>query len=613
MSDNDAAFSEPLEQRLRILIFLTAVGFFILVFRLFQLQVLRGAELSRQADLNRTQIIPLQAPRGLIMDRTGEVLIDNMPSFSLFYSAQSVPREEEQKIEEELADFFPEQTGVLRRKILEARRSGKMVRVFQGVPREKALALIERKLALPGINVFAEPKRWARFGSLASHMLGYVDEVSQQDMRRLKDELKLGQLVGKMGLERINDSVLRGVDGGLQFEMDAVGHYVRTMQQIPSTSGNDVVLTIDRRVQQAMEEALAGLGAYHGAAVAIDPRNGALIAMASHPDFDPSESMAPYLNDPGLPFFNRAMQGVYPPGSVFKMATAAAVLRERQWNIHRVIHCPGIFHLAKKDFKCWKIHGNQNFMDAMAWSCDVYFYNMGLKAGPDMIERTAREFGFGEKTGIDLPVENAGTLPGREWKKKNVRVSWFDGDTVNYSIGQGFLAVTPIQVANYMAALANSGTLWKPYVLDKIMDPNGQLVRHTSPQARRRIEFTRELWSMLHRSMESVVQTGTGRGIWRQDLVIGGKTGTAQNPHGEDHAWFSCYAGRPGEPPEVAVAVIVEHSGHGATYAVPVARAVVNAVFPPADRAVAPVAPKVGLNAPSSVPSSVPSAVGQAR
>ncbi len=611
MSD-EAVFSEPLERRLRVLIFLTAVGFFILVFRLFQLQVLRGAELSRQADLNRTQIIPLQAPRGLIMDRTGEVMIDNMPSFSLFYSAQSVPRDEQQKLEEELAGFFPEQTAVLRRKMLEARRSGKMVRVFQGVPRETALALIERKLALPGINVFAEPKRWARFGALASHVLGYVDEVSQAEIRRSRDEFKMGQLVGKMGLERINDSVLRGVDGGLQFEMDAVGHYVRTMQQIPSTSGNDIVLTLDRRVQQALEEALEGLGKYSGAAVAIDPRTGAVIAMASHPNFDPSESMAQYLNDKGLPFFNRALQGAYPPGSVFKMLTAAALLRERAWNIHRVIPCPGVFHLGKKDFGCWKIHGNQNFMDAMAWSCDVYFYNMGLKAGPDALERVAKEFGFGEKTGIDLPLENAGTIPGREWKKKNLKVSWFDGDTVNYSIGQGFVTTTPLQVAIYIAALANNGTVWKPYVMDKVMDPNGQVLRQTQPQARRRVEFTREVWSILHRSMQAVVQTGTGRGVWRPDLVVGGKTGTAQNPHGEGHAWFACYAGLPGEPSEVAVAVIVENAGHGSTYAVPVARAIVNAVFPPPEKPRAAVAPNAGVNAPGSA-TPVPVAVGTAR
>jgi penicillin-binding protein 2 len=283
------------------------------------------------------------------------------------------------------------------------------------------------------------------------------------------------------------------------------------------------------------------------------------------------------------------------------VAIAASALRERQWNIHRVVYCPGIFHLGSKDFKCWKVHNNVDFMGAMAWSCDVYFYNMGLKIGPDMLERTGREIGVGQKTGIDLPLENAGILPGREWKKKAIKVPWFDGDTVNYSIGQGFLTMTPLQAADYIATLTNGGTLWKPYVLDKVVDPSGQVVRHTKPQARSRIDMPPEVWKTVRRSMEAVVQTGTGRGIWRPDLVAGGKTGTAQNPHGEDHAWFVCYAGKPGEEAGIVVAVIVEHGGHGATAAVPVARAVVNAFYPLPEKPAPKTAPGAGVSAPAAI------------
>jgi len=579
MVETLSPFTTESDRRVKILLFLVGIGFSLLGFRLFHLQVVRGAAMARLADLNRTQVIPLQAPRGFIWDRNHEILVDNAPSFSLLFSAQSVPVETQRELADTLVRYFPSQEAVVHKKMAEARRSGKMTRILRGIPHNVALALIERKMTLPGVSVLAEPQRRARHGALAAHLLGYVDEIGPAQLKRQADMYKSGDIIGRGGLESVYDAQLRGIDGGLQFETDAVGHHVRTVQRISSQSGTDLVLTIDRNVQQALETAMAKVGK-RGAAVALDPQTGAVIALASWPSFDPTGDLVPYLKDPDKPFFNRVLQGEYPSGSVFKIVTAAAGLEDK-WNIRRAFTCTGEYQLGKMSFGCWKVHGLQNFMGAMAWSCNIYFYNMGLKAGPDAIQALARDFGYGHKTGIDLPSERSGFIPDRSWKRQVYKSGWFDGDTVNLSIGQGAVAVTPIQTAVALSALANGGTVYKPYLVSQMLDPAGHVVYQQAPEVRRKITLKPETWKILWQSVEGVVQSGTGRGIFRPDLAGAGKTGTAQNPHGEAHAWFAGYAGRKGEPPAMAFAVIMEHGGHGSTSAVPVARAAIDAFFPP--------------------------------
>lgn len=584
-------FSQELDRRVRGLLFLAGLGFMLLALRLFHLQVIRGGTFSRLADLNRTQIIPLQAPRGFVWDRNGDILIDNAPSFSLLYTAQSVPLEAQKDLEDELVRLFPESESTVRRKLAEARKTGKMMRIFSSIPRPAALALMEKKMALPGVNVLAEPRRRVRYGPLAAHILGYVNEVSPLELKRNPETYKPGDLVGRNGIERVYDEQLRGVDGGLQFEMDAVGHHVRTVQRIPSETGLDLVLTLDRRLQQAAEAGLDQVakeladqgvirGGLRGAAVVLDPRNGAVLAMASRPSYDASAGLVRYLLDPDRPLFNRAIQGGYPPGSVFKIITALAGLQDGRWNIHKVIVCPGVYHLGNIDFGCWKTHGALDYMGAMAWSCNVYFFNIGLRAKEAAIVKFSKALGLGEKSGIDLPIETAGLVPSAEWKRRRFKDNWRDGDTLNVSIGQGGLTLTPLQVAGFIAAVANGGTLWKPFVLERMVDTRGQIVYQHKPEQRRRVDVQPEILRIVQRSMVGVVEGGTGGRVYRSDLVVGGKTGTAQNAHGDDHAWFACYAGRKGEEPSLVVAVITENSGHGATAAAPVAKAVIDEAFP---------------------------------
>lgn len=584
MLNRDASnFSTRDDRRLFVLSTLATAGFLTLVLRLFFLQIVQGPDMERQAEMNSTQILPLLAPRGLVFARNGEedeTLLENAPRFSLFYSHGRKASVSVSAIEKELGERLPPFADTVRRKLMEARKTGKITRLLTNIPPPVALALMERRLFLPGVNVLVEPQRRARFGSLACHLLGYAGEVDEGELRRGVDQtLRPGQWVGKTGLEKLYDGILRGTDGGLQFEVDARGRHLQVVRRIPSTPGNDIHLTIDRRLQSVAEAGLARSGTGRGAAVAVDPQTGAILAMASAPGFDPSENLGNYLGDPALPFFNRALQGIYPPGSVFKIISAVAALQNK-WDTRQTFFCSGAFQMGNREFGCWSKHGTKDFFGAMAHSCDVYFYNLGRAVGPDLLEATAKAFGLGEKTGLDLPGESTGLIPGRAWKKKTLNQSWFEGDTLNFSIGQGAVSATPLQAAMLLSAVANSGTVWRPYLVDRVVSPEKKTIFKKAPETRRRVVLDDPVWTTLRRSLEGVVQSGSGRGVYRADLVIGGKTGTAQNPHGEDHSWFSAYAGLPGEPPGLALAVFVENGGHGSTAAVPIAKEMIDAFYP---------------------------------
>ncbi len=584
MINRDASnFSTRDDRRLFVLSTLATAGFVTLVLRLFFLQIVQGPQMERQAEMNSTQVLHLLAPRGLVYAHNGkseEPILENAPRFSLFYSHNRKAGESLSAIEQELAQRLPESADVVRRKLADARKTGKITRLLTNIPPPVALALMERRIFLPGVNVLVEPQRRARFGSLACHLLGYVGEVDEGELRRGVDQsLRSGQWVGKTGLEKLYDGMLRGTDGGLQFEVDALGRHLQVIRRIPSIPGHDIHLTIDRRLQTVAEAGLAASITGRGAAVAVNPQTGAILALASAPGFDPTKNLGDYLGDPALPFFNRALQGIYPPGSVFKIISSVAAL-QNGWDTRQTFFCTGTFQLGNREFGCWSKHGTKDFFGAVAQSCDVYFYNLGRAVGPDLLEATAKAFGLGEKTGLDLPGESTGLIPGRAWKKKSLKQGWFEGDTLNFSIGQGAVTATPLQAAVFLAAVANGGSVWRPYLVDQVVSLEKKIIFHRTPEVRRRVVLDERVWTALHRALEGVVQSGSGRGVYRPDLVIGGKTGTAQNPHGEDHSWFAAYAGRPGEAPGLAVAVFVENGGHGSTAAVPIAKEMIDTFYP---------------------------------
>jgi len=567
------------QDRLRALTLTIIVAFAVLALRLFHLQVIRGSEIAGISEKNRTQIIFFRAPRGHVLDKNGEILLDNIPSFSIMFSPKMIKKEKMEEVEKELANWLPGFSEKIHKQLTIAWRTKQTVRVLEDVSRSIALGLMERKARLPGVTIITEPKRRSRLGGYAGHLLGYVDEINREELNNLSNEgYRMGQLIGRTGIEKTYDSYLSGTGGGLQFEVDATGRHTRVLHNLESHSGNDIFLTIDKNIQLVAEKALLKTVTKHGAAVAIDPWSGKILAMASVPGYDSGESIVQLLNDPELPLFNRAIQGGYPAGSIFKVIMSLAAIEEGKIQPDTEFKCNGKFRLGNKEFKCWKRHQTQDFWGGVAHSCNVYFFNVGLLLGNETIIRYANALGLGEKTKVDLPFEDGGLIPTQAWIQKE-NLTWYEGDTVNLSIGQGYVLLTPIQAAQMIASVANEGTIWQPYVVQRIVGPNGKLIMEKEPGVKKQVSVKPETWGILKKALVGVVEEGTGRGIYRKDLVIAGKTGTAQNPHGEDHAWFVAYAGYPDSPPKIAVAVFVEHGGHGAESALPVARAIVREAF----------------------------------
>jgi penicillin-binding protein 2 len=391
--------------------------------------------------------------------------------------------------------------------------------------------------------------------------------------------------VGRTGVEKIFERELRGVDGEIRMEVDAQGRLKRMLDRVPWRPGGDIRLTLNAAVQEAAESALRVSPSRNGAAVALDPRNGEVLALASIPDFDPSIFLASGVfkaKPPGekVHEFNLAISGTYAPGSTFKIVTSSALLNERRISPRDRIFCPGYFNIGNHTFRCWQKNGHfsQDWSGAITQSCDTYFYQMGLRTGGDAIERSESMFRLGEETKIGLFGERAGRRFGPEERSKRGK-PWYDGDTANLAIGQGELLVTPVQMAVLMAAVANRGTLWRPQFVKRIEYADARGAFEPAPEALGKVDLRPEVWELLQKGLERVVSEGTGSAASVPGLVVAGKTGTAQNPHGKDHAWFVSYAGRPGGAPEIASAVLVQNGGHGGAVAAPIAKRMIEAAF----------------------------------
>lgn len=456
-----------------------------------------------------------------------------------------------------------------------------MVRLWEDVPREIALALIERNEEFPGTIVVNEPRRRHKFGTSAAHLLGYVSEIGSIELTQPYFEgYKMGDYVGRTGVEKTMEKYLRGQAGGFELEVDVSGNFTHLAgSAFESVPGRDVVVTLDQRLQDVADRLLAATPKGAGACVALNPWTGEILALSSHPGYNPDEFARLLLTDEKRPLFNRAISGTYPLGSVYKIITAASALEEHKIVPQTVFFCPGYFNLNTRTFKCWSKHGKIDFHEGLVWSCDVYFYNTGLRAGPELLERYSTAFGLGRVTGIDLPSEAAGIGAGPSWKKKALKQHWYNGDTVNLSIGQGYLTATPLQAACLMAAVANGGMLWKPFVAMKVIDSNGVVREETHVIQNGKFNLSGDVWELLRSDLRQVVVRGTGQAVNVPGLDVRGKTGTAQNPHGDDHAWFVAYAGRENELPQIVVAVIVEQGGHGGSVAAPIVRKVIEAAF----------------------------------
>jgi penicillin-binding protein 2 len=441
---------------------------------------------------------------------------------------------------------------------------------------------------LPGVYIQMEPERYYPFGEHASHILGNIGEINDEELFRLRaDGYSPGDWIGKRGAEKIYDKYLRGEPGGFQVEVNPSGVQRRTVAYLPPVPGKTLRLTIDFEIQKLAEDLL---GDQSGAVVAVDPRNGEVLALASRPEFDPNlfvsgisvQNWNKLLNDKAKPMQNRAIQGQYPPGSVFKIVTALAALDGKVVDPDKTLLCRGIYWYKTWPYRCWKNfgHGWVNLHRALVESCDVYFYQLGLQVKVDRLYRAARAFGLGSKTRIDLDGESSGLVPNARWKEATQHMPWFPGNTIQMSIGQGYLLTTPIQMLNLTCAMATNGTVYQPHLLYQILDE-----RTGQPRMEYRLEelltvpFQKDDISLVKKSLEQVVEStgGTGKKARISGIEIAGKTGTSENPHGENHAWFTAYA--PVEDPRVAIIVLVENGGEGGVVAAPIAKRVIEAAL----------------------------------
>ncbi|NLU10007.1 MAG: penicillin-binding protein 2 [Tepidanaerobacter acetatoxydans] len=481
----------------------------------------------------------------------------------------------------------------------------KPVRLKTDVDFQTVAEIEERRL--PGVVIEVEPLRNYIYGSTASHVFGYVGEISQEELAAAKDNgYRPGDLIGKMGLEKVLESYLKGTDGGQQVEVTASGKPIKVLGQKEPIPGHLINLTLDIKLQQIAEnklrEQLIKLqtdkykpfpNAKRGAVVAINIKTGEVLAMASVPDFDPNmfargitqKEWEEISKNPLNPMVNLAISGTFPPGSIFKMVTATAALEEKVTNERELVRDTGVYWTILPK-KCWKAggHGLVNIEKAIAESCNIYFYEMGRRLGIDNIEKYARMYGLGEITGIELPGEKAGNVASREYKKNTFSSSqdkiWYPAETLDASIGQGYHSFTPIQIADYIAAIANEGIWMKPHLIKSIVDADGNVVLEKNPEIGGRLDISNKTYEIIKNGMRGVtLPGGTAYGVFADfPISVAGKTGTAEWDLRKDpHGWFVAFA--PYEDPEIAVAVFIEQAGSGGTTGGPVARAIFEEYF----------------------------------
>jgi penicillin-binding protein 2 len=588
-------------RRLNGTLVIVLAAFLVLGLRLFHLQVVQGEEYRRLSENNCIRLQDIDPPRGQILDRQRRLLVDNRPSFNLVM----VPRDAKpvDTTLARLADGVGLDLEELAHAAERTRSVYRPVVLRADIDRDLLAAVEARRYDLPGVTVDVKALRRYVYGDSAAHLLGYMGEINAEELAGGRyPGCRGGDSIGKFGIEKNCEPLLRGQPGGRQVEVDARGQVIRILKTVEAVPGHNVVLTIDHRLQAVAEQSL---GDRAGAVVAVDPRNGEVLVMASRPSFDPNAFVGgisrrdwqALVENPRRPMENKAIQATYPPASTYKIVTAMAGLQEGEIDGRSQFFCPGQLRYGNRAYRCWKRggHGHLNVVEAISQSCDVFFYQVGIKLGVDRLARYARSCGFGSPTDVGLDHEEAGLIPTAAWKKGRFGVPWQGGETLSVAIGQGYNLVTPIQMAMMIAAVGNGGTLYQPRLVHAVESAEGRVIEQPEPVVKGRIAVGARNLDLIQEGLWRVVQgdRGTARGIRLEGIDISGKTGTAQvfsrkgetdgkgdvADHLRDHAWFVAYV--PSEAPGIAVAVIIEHGEHGSSAAAPVARAVIQAWLDP--------------------------------
>lgn len=549
--------------RIRIIRIGIIILFSMIVMDLFYLQAIQGRYFYELSAGNRIRVVPLQGWRGRIKDRQGRVMADNQLSYDVMVTPQDIEKGEE------LFRFLGETLGLSQQSIAQRYNRKKTapfapVAIAQDVPREKAITIEENRYRFPSVFVEEHYQRFYPLGANSAHVLGYIGKINRARMERFKEYgYSLQSVIGYSGVEEYYDAYLRGEEGGLQVEVNSRGRQVRLLGLKEAKKGQDITLTIDSDIQQT---ALELLEERRGAVIVMDMDNGEILGLTSSPGFDPNVFVGGgdhgevnrLFSNESAPVFNRAIKGLFPPGSVFKVSMAMAGLDTRKITAGTTFVCNGAYHLKKARFRCTHVHGPQNLIEALAHSCNVYFYNVGLLLGVDAINRHAGMLGLGELTYIDLPYEEKGGIPGRQERHLSGTGQWRAGDTLNLSIGQGEILITPLQLVRMMAAVARDGLMVQPHLLKAVGDAG----LDKSFLEERRIKIDSRIFQTLQKGLRAAVTdfAGTAHMLDFNDLYVAGKTGTAQTSGGQNsHAWFVGYA--KGEKKNIAFCVFLEHGG----------------------------------------------------
>lgn len=605
------SFSTQLEPKFKILAGIILAIFILLIARLWVLQIMEGATILVKSRQNQTRVIRINAPRGFFYDRNGKILVSTRISRNVTVVPEDV--KDKPEVLSRLAKILKIPVSEIQAKLKpdpkKVRTPYQYVTIRSDIDPATAIKILEAQMDLPGVEVDEVPLRFYNYGEFASHLFGYIREINDTELADLKDDgYKQGDLIGKSGLERTYEKYLRGVDGGKIFDVDIYGRRKSKLQMLDPQPGNNLHLTIDYKVQAAAEKALDEQllylqqhTKYHeakaGVALALDPRNGNILAMVSKPGYDPNLFVGPIsqetannlYNNKLTPLLNRAIRGEYAPGSTFKPVTVLSALRDHKVTLDDQFYCNGYDPIWKSKFKCWTVtghqapHGRENIIDGLKNSCNIVMAELARRVGVDSLAEFARYVGFGKPTGINLyPGEKTGLVADKEWKRKNTKDKvWYPLETLHFGIGQGYLTVTPIQLAQFYGAIANHGIIYRPRIVTKISDASGKTIKSFPVHKTAELNIPSADLDIVRKGLEEVISEGTAsyyfRGFPLDKYPVAGKTGTAQRTGSTNNGVFASFA--PANNPEIVVVVFVEQGGSGSGGAAPVVRKILEAYF----------------------------------
>ncbi len=594
---HDIITERSLNRKIRLSVILVTLLFLFVFSRLVYLQILKGGIYSKLSTSNRIRVTKLPAPRGIIFSKSGQVLVKNKPSFDLTLVPQDT--ENMSVVLEDISSLLGISNKTLKQRV--EKKRGRPP--FEPITLKKELTwaemslILSRKMDLRGVSIDVVPTRLYGSSCRASHVFGFLGEISRDELNASERAYDIGDLVGKHGLERWGQSYLHGKKGGLQTEVDVYGHRQKILAEIEPVPGSNMVVSLVPELQRQAEICLQEK---RGAVVAMNPSNGEVLVLASSPGFDPNlfsrgieySEWQKLITNPDHPLLNRAIQSQQPPGSIFKIVTLIAALEENIVSPDFKVFCPGHFQLGNRTFECWKKegHGMIDMRQALVQSCDVFFYTLALRVGIDTIAEYADMLGFGQLTGIELENEKKGLLPSPQGKRARLGTSWQKGETLNVAIGQGFLLTTPLQAATVYSGVINGGMIPKPRI---VLEVKGQLGRKIFPFEKvKEYSLSQKTRDFIVDALSGVVNDtkGTGGRARVRGIDVAGKTGTAQvaslkddedekeTPrHLRDHAWFVGFA--PAAEPEIVVCTLIEHGGHGGSVAAPVVQKILQTYF----------------------------------